>query len=217
MRGAFTKGARIRQLRQSLTLTQEELASRASCDVKTLRAAESGRRIDVRTLHGIAAALAVSPSEIIETAGSLQHRHQRIRRVREWQRALQNGDVDALLRIYRPDAVVRLPWFEAIPGSGVHQGSGRLRRVATSIVSRLAFEPAAPRSFRVHAAEEFVFLRGQVKAALREKRKNRREVATFVFHEFCFQGNDVREHVVLIDTARVLAAFDARKFSRTSR
>jgi DNA-binding transcriptional regulator YiaG len=46
MRGVPTNGTLIRTLRQSLALTQEELATIASCDVKTVRKAEQGKRLE---------------------------------------------------------------------------------------------------------------------------------------------------------------------------
>ena len=65
MRGINPNGTRIRKLRKTRGLTQAALASAAACDAKTVRNAESGRRIDVSTLDRIARALQIELAELV--------------------------------------------------------------------------------------------------------------------------------------------------------
>ena len=65
MRGLRVNGERICELRKLLAMTQEQLAIRAACDVKTLRKAEQSGNVDVSTLRKLAAALGVSEEELL--------------------------------------------------------------------------------------------------------------------------------------------------------
>ena len=59
MRGIVANGGAIVAARRAAGLTQEQLASAADCDVKTVRKAEQGReRVDLRVVVRIAKTLA---------------------------------------------------------------------------------------------------------------------------------------------------------------
>ena len=65
MRGATANGEIIRAQRIALGLTQDKFATLAGLDVKTVRKAEQGKRIDVSTLTRIARALRVDVSRLL--------------------------------------------------------------------------------------------------------------------------------------------------------
>ena len=65
MRGVTANGEVIRAERIARGLTQEKLATLAGLDVKTVRKAEHGKRLDATTLAHIAKALRVELSRLI--------------------------------------------------------------------------------------------------------------------------------------------------------
>lgn len=96
-------GQRIRELRKSLSLTQEQLAERASISVSFLSMIERGDRVPhLETLAMLAKPLGVSLAEIFvgigEPSASGQHALLPLIEFLE-QQSLDSGDVDALLVI----------------------------------------------------------------------------------------------------------------------
>lgn len=61
-------GTKVRALRVQRGLTQEELASRAHCDAKTIKRVEAGKPVYLQTLRNIARALGVEPCDILSKA-----------------------------------------------------------------------------------------------------------------------------------------------------
>lgn len=59
-------GEKIRKLRRGMRLSQEQLAIKAKLDLTTISEIETGNRNpSVKTLHKIALALKVNPSELL--------------------------------------------------------------------------------------------------------------------------------------------------------
>jgi len=65
MRGVVPDGHRIRIARIARGVTQEQLAVCADLDVKTIRKAEHGKRLDVGTLAALARALEVDVQTLV--------------------------------------------------------------------------------------------------------------------------------------------------------
>ncbi len=204
MRGAVANGEAIRELRKSLALTQEDLAVLALCDVKTVCAAEKGRRVDFGTLQRIAEALSVNLSSVSQQAEqALQQSRRQIRSIRAWQRAFDRGDVDGMLKLYRDDAVLRFPWSHKTTGGGAYRGKDALRRLIKTLFACLDPTTEAQQKLRLHAVDDCVFLRGQLRAKVRV---TGHILASEVFHEFRMRQEKIVEQTALFDTARVQAA-----------
>ena len=64
-RGVPLDGSRLRQLRRALAYTQEQLATKAECDAKTVRKAERSEPLDLATIERLALALGVGQAHLI--------------------------------------------------------------------------------------------------------------------------------------------------------
>jgi transcriptional regulator with XRE-family HTH domain len=71
MRGSYADGERLRTARVGRGFTQEQLAALADVDVKTVRKAEHGKRLDAGTLARLALALEVDVRSVIQEAHNL--------------------------------------------------------------------------------------------------------------------------------------------------
>jgi transcriptional regulator with XRE-family HTH domain len=129
MRGKPVHGDRIHDLRKAQGMTQEQLAEKAGLDVKTVRKAEQGRRLDLGTITKLCLVLQTELRHLIRPTRSA--RELEIRRrdiVINWQRALDARELDGLLSCYHDDAVLHLPGAPQIPFGGTFRGHEEIRR-----------------------------------------------------------------------------------------
>ena len=130
MRGALAKGELIRQIRIDSGETQEKLAAAASIDVKTVRKAEQGQRVDLNTLNELARVLGVRlPALMAEPKAAIDIQQLRVRAVESWISAWNRHDLDALMMLYHNDAVMSLPGGAGVPSGGRFEGKAAIRRV----------------------------------------------------------------------------------------
>lgn len=198
MRGILANGRTIRVIRSACAMTQEDLATLAGCDVKTVRSAERGRSVDVKTLRAISAALDVPVAAIAQVNDSPEQTADRVNSTWAWQRALNAREVPAMLQMYHADAEIHFPPFESFNSRTVHRGTRAIRQLFKSVLARVELKPAAPKSFRLHVADEYLFFRGQVQGRIRAAQ---RPFKVDVFHELRFRGGAAANHIVLFDTA----------------
>ena len=129
MRGAIADGVQIREARIRQGLTQEQLASRADMDVKTVRKAEQGKRLDAGTLARLALALGVNVQSLVRRAEDVSAAQAARRRVVErWQAGWDARDIDAIMALYHDHAELHLPGGPQIPFSGIHRGIREIHR-----------------------------------------------------------------------------------------
>jgi transcriptional regulator with XRE-family HTH domain len=129
MRGKPVHGDRVHDLRNAQGMTQEQLAEKAGLDVKTVRKAEQGRRLDLGTITKLCFVLQTELGHLIRPTRSA--RELEIRRrdvVINWQRAFNNRDLISLMRSYRDDAVLHLPGAPEIPFGGTFRTHQEIRR-----------------------------------------------------------------------------------------
>jgi len=162
MRGAPANGEQINSARRARGLTQEQLASIAGIDVKTLRKAEGSQRIDLGTLTKISFALAVDIRTLIVPTGSLQELEIRRRdAVLRWHRFWDAHDLEGLLSVFHDSAVVHLPGGPDIPFAGEHRGKeaiGRAHEIAWSICET---DPVGSEDFSLLTSDSSVILNGK--------------------------------------------------------
>jgi transcriptional regulator with XRE-family HTH domain len=70
MRGVLPNGQQIRTIRTSNGLTQKELSELADLDIKTIRKAEQGIRLDIGSVVRIASILQVEQSSLLLTVSA---------------------------------------------------------------------------------------------------------------------------------------------------
>jgi transcriptional regulator with XRE-family HTH domain len=134
MRGVEVNGEAIYTSRVKLGLTQEQLANAAKIDVKTLRKAEQGKRIDLEPLTRLAFALNTEIRLLTIPGESETSRENRNRElILVWTRVFDAQDMEALLALYHDNAVLRLPGAPQIPFGGTYQGKEELRKAYAQV------------------------------------------------------------------------------------
>jgi transcriptional regulator with XRE-family HTH domain len=198
MRGAAADGGSIQSLRRARGLTQEELAKRAVCDVKTVRKAEKNGRLDLATLHRLAAALDVSTPQITRSADDSPGKQQaNLRSVLSWLDAFNRRDVEGLVATFRADGVSHIPGADDIPSGGTYRGAQELHRHFTEAFQLFQTECITPDMYDIHAEGDFVVLRGYARVV---HIPSGRQERCYVVHEFRFQKGKIAEMYITTDT-----------------
>jgi transcriptional regulator with XRE-family HTH domain len=162
MRGVQANGEQIQAVRLERGLTIEQLASSASVDVKTVRKAERGQRVDLSTLTRISFSLDVDVRGLIVMARSLLELELRRRdAVRQWHHGWEMQDTQALLSLYDDDAVLHLPGAPDIPFGGEHRGRPAIHRAYEIAWSTCPHEPMYDREFSLIVSDNTLILGGE--------------------------------------------------------
>ncbi len=161
MRGTFADGQQLVAARQARGLTQEQLATKAGLDVKTVRKAEQGKRLDITTLSRLAVALDVELYRLVqgsqfEADGELARREVVLR----WYRAWDTRDADTLGALYHDDAVLYLPGDPTIPFGGTFRGRAAIRQCHETAWATCQTEPTPVGDFSLFVSGDTVVLRG---------------------------------------------------------
>ena len=108
MRGIFPDGEAITSIRRLIGLTQEQLAAHADCDVKTVRRAEKGEPVDLRTLARIASGLGVECERVTQSmmsdqATGVQSESVDELVVEQWFSAWASADIKQMMQCFDPN------------------------------------------------------------------------------------------------------------------
>jgi transcriptional regulator with XRE-family HTH domain len=199
MRGAIANGAQIRAARLSRGLTQEQLAVMAELDVKTVRKAERGKRLDLGPISRLAHALQIELSRLIRPAPSETEHQIRLREhVMRWQQVWDAHDSDAVVALYHDKAVLHLPGGPNIPFGGTFRGKEEIRRGNEAAWSTCRTAPAHPSEFSLTIADDTVFLQGVKGVYL----PNGELVRLWCLQVFTFEGDLIADHRVEYDTLK---------------
>lgn len=193
MRGAIANGAEILDRRLHLGWTQEQLATRAKVDVKTIRKAEKDKRLDLVTLTQIGVALDADLSLIVRTGQSARQREiQRRDVVMKWNRAFDCHDMTALQECYRDDATLHLPGDSRILLSGKFRGKTEIRRAYETAWSAKPSNRTRDTDFTLIVGDTTVVLLGR-KLIHPPVRKSTilKSVQIFAFHEELILNHEV--------------------------
>lgn len=195
----MANGPKIRKLRKGQGLSQESLATAIGCDVKTIHHAELGKRVHMDTLVKLAQALGVElqvihigsddPDEFLEL---------RLRKIDHWRSSFGSMCVESLVGVYHEDAHMAYPGLDALYHDGKTTGKAVIRAQFDLLFREFQFDPWPEVSAYIHAAENFVFLRGEVTGTVRQTGVR---FTSRAIHEFEFAGKCVRRHVGMFDTS----------------
>lgn len=197
MRGAEANGSELQTARLGRGLTQEQLAALAGVDVKTVRKAEQGKRLDLDTLTRLAFALQTELQRLLVLSPS--ETELQIRRrdaVLRWQRAWDEQSHERVLQEFHEDAVLRLPGVGNIPFSGVFRGKEEIRRAHETAWATCRTEPVPADDFPVLVIDDTVLVTSRKGVHLPDGGIAR---LTCV-HIFRFEGELIREQHVEYDT-----------------
>lgn len=202
MRGVLANGNVLSSWRASRGLTQEQLAAMADCDVKTVRKAEHGQRIDLRTARQIASALGADLSDCVFAESAPPGRAHRLRRcIEKWHDAWNRDDLGLILAQYHDDAVLYLPGAPEIPVSGTFAGRDQIRQVHEVAWKAMRSLPIAPCDYRIFVIDDLAVLEGVKGIPL----KHGEVIRLWCLQTFRFRGDRIIEHRVEYDTLRLKA------------
>lgn len=196
MRGVDVHGEKIHEARTSRAWTQAELARLAGLDVKTVRKAEQGKRIDFIPLSRLAEALEIDVVRLMARgACESDLEHERRETVFRWIKAYDTRDPEALVSLYKDDAVLRIPGGPDVPCSGVFRGKELIRQ-AHEAAWVTPQEPARVEELKVHADGNTVALVGEKRFYM----PNGESFELRAINLFTFDGTLFIEHEVQYDT-----------------
>lgn len=157
MRGILANRERLVALRKAAGLTQEQLAAECDCDVKTVRTAERGKRVDVATLRRISTRLGAELQEILADS-SPDRREANIAAAMTYMRAFDARDPHSVAACFREDGAVVVFADPRLPGTGEYRGRERIRQWAESCFAAFLAPPVEGGTYRVAATDAFVFV-----------------------------------------------------------
>lgn len=158
MRGILANGEKIAALRLAAGLTQEKLAANCECDVKTLRSAERGKRLDIASLRRIAVGLGVDYHDIVVEVPA-DRREASVAVAMEFMRAFDARDPDAVADCFCENGAVIVFADPNLPGAGEFRGRERVHEWARACFAAFLAEPVHQGTYFVEAVGDRVFLR----------------------------------------------------------
>src|SRR5262249_36142504 len=154
-------GKQILAARLQRGLTQEQLATMAHLDVKTVRKAEQGKRLDLGPLNRIASVLQTDLAKLIRRRRSgTKTRSRRKEIVVRWHQIWDDQDGEALAALYHERAVLHLPGDPNIPFAGTFRGRDEIRRANEAAWASCRTVPPEPSDFSLLAVDDTVILQG---------------------------------------------------------
>jgi transcriptional regulator with XRE-family HTH domain len=161
MRGKPVHGDRIHDLRKAHGMTQEQLADCAGLDVKTVRKAEQGKRLDLGTITKLCFVLQTDLLHLIRPSRSAQELEIRRRDVViHWQRAFNGRDLHGVSECYHDEAVLHLPGAPLISFGGVFRGHKEIQQATQRYWKRCHPDLLDERDFAILLCGETAILQG---------------------------------------------------------
>lgn len=195
----MANGPKIRRLRKSHGLSQEGLASAIGFDVKTIHHAELGKRVHIDTLVKLAQALGVElPVIHIGSDDHDEFLELRLRKIDQWRSSFGAMCVESLVEFYHEEAHMTYPGLDTLCNNGKTTGKSVIQAQFDTLFREFQFDPRPEVSAYIHAAENFVFLRGEITGTVR---RTGVRFTSRAIHEFEFADKWVRRHVGMFDAS----------------
>ena len=150
MRSAEPNGEAILSLREANGWTQEDLAKATDCSVRTIRNAEQGKRIDLKTLKDLAQALNVPIPSIMKRSTQLPQEKHHVQITRQWVNLYLQCDINGLLKLHHPETTLDVPGAENLPAGEITEGVIDIETLKRHLVN-------AFKIFRLHEIHEQFF------------------------------------------------------------
>lgn len=198
-RGVPLDGARLRRLRQALGYTQEQLATKAECDAKTVRKAERSEPLDLATIKRLALALGADSSELNFVEPSDEAK---LQVAWEYVRAFNERDPDSVAAIFHEDGSVNVMSDPGLPGGGLFTGEDGVREWARLSMDVMHMEQVSPEMVQVDVAGEYVLLRSRRDIRI-ESPRTQRAVTASVASEFRVRDGKVLSLRIFADTLAI--------------
>jgi transcriptional regulator with XRE-family HTH domain len=164
MRGVHVNAALFQRLRRARGLTQRELAKLAGVGERTVRNAESGRRVRLEFLRYLAIALQAEAMELVDDADELRAALAAQSRVDNLLTALdaigRELDMSELVSLADINVLVRCPGPSQVPFCGEYRGPDGILRLGEINQQQLAFE-RPPEIQEIRTSGNFVILSGR--------------------------------------------------------
>ncbi len=204
VRGVPTNVRSLLEARLKQGLTQEQLSSKAELDVKTVRNAEQGKRIDLETIARLADVLGIRLSDALSQVDSIAHsnlvdghkqvnEHKQI--VEKWQMAWNSCDSDGLASFYHPNATLYLPGEPHLAFSGEHCGRARIQHIHQVMWQQIPTDPSST-EYRIRVCEDLVLWQGHQGFYTSDRNLHRLSYVQI----FEFEDLLISEHHVQFDT-----------------
>lgn len=147
----------IRRIREAAGLTQVELAGLAGVSERTVRNAETGKRLQQHFLQYIAGALQVPLAEVLHKPAAVSATERKVERILQaWQVFVEHGDYGGFRELLLPTAEVIQAGPEELPFFGHFRGPHVEKMVHEVCIPLLEFRTAPPTLDTINAAQDFV-------------------------------------------------------------
>ncbi|OJW16280.1 MAG: hypothetical protein BGO49_19025 [Planctomycetales bacterium 71-10] len=203
MRGVCVDGDNLRAVRILRGLTQEGLSDLSGLDVKTVRKAERGGRLDLSTVDRLAVALETAMGRLVRREAPDAGCQARRDAVLRWLAAWDARDMDGILAIYHERATFHLPGGPVIPFHGIFRGHDEIRVGYETAWGTCRTAVTEPEEVMIHAFGDKVILEGPCGVYL----PSGEVVRLWCVQIYTFDGDRVIDHRVEYDTlefARVM-------------
>ncbi|MGC3967400.1 MAG: nuclear transport factor 2 family protein [Pirellulales bacterium] len=204
-RGAAVNSAKLIDAHTRLGLHQKGLSELARIDVKTVRKAERGQRIDIAPLTRLAYALNVDLRELVrpdldDDGWDVRGRDL----ILKWNRLWEAHDLEGVLALYHDDAVFSIPGAENLPFSGSHRGKEQLRKLHVDTWATMRYEPIRAEELEIFVSKDAVTMQGAKGVYL----PSGELVYVPTVHVFLFKDDLIIDHSVAYDTLKFAKQFN---------
>ncbi|KAA1260455.1 SnoaL-like domain protein [Rubripirellula obstinata] len=215
MRGVHPDGEKIRLARSAASMTQEEVAGIAQCNVKTIRKAEQGtNRLDLRVIAAIASAFETTVSQLTIPDRNVDHHGHLLQRMDQWIHHFAASDVEGFLSLHTQDSVLEMPGAEDLFTPANCNGIDQLLNHAVVFFKSFRLIELQQKLTHSYAAERFVFLR--MTASIEYIPAGRSYTACHV-HEFEFREDKISRRVSVADYGELRQIIKEHEYTQSTK
>ncbi len=198
MRGILPQGEKILSARVAAGITQRELAVLTKLDIKTIRKAEQGIRLDIASLARIAEVLQMETEQLQQRTTDADERYDL---VVQWINLFNAHDRQGIENLFHPEGTLVIAGGAGIPFGGEFNGREAIGRTHETNWNTVKQEPPKQEECTFLISEEGITLRGEIGVYLPNG-----ELAHFL----CIQIFSFRDQLI----HRLESQFDTLEFAK---